>query len=532
MHTAISINAPVARQRGAQTLRWALLIALWLLALAWVRPLSDPDEGRYAVVALDMLRSGDWVTPTLNGLPFFHKPPLYYWLAAAGFSVLGVHEWVARLPSLIGAWMAAMSLLLLVRRYASVADAKAATVVLVTMPFAYLAAQYANMDMLLAGCVSACTACAFAATWNAGADRPWRAWMVLAGLFAGLGFLAKGLIGIVLPGMVWCLWLLWERRWRQAWLALYPPVWLALWLVAAPWAILAQQRQPPFFHYFFVTQHFQRYTATGFNNPQPWWFYLAVIALACLPWTLCGAYGGWRAWRRRGARRQQPAVPWSRHALHSLDRFMAVWGLVVVGFFSIPHSKIVGYVLPALPPLAYGVARVFNGAALGAVAHRGRRFAVVAGLAASLCVLAAVALGTWAVPQKARWQRLSALPVQPSDRVMMLGHLYYEVPFYLPTNDPAWVVDDWQGPQQATSDNWKKELQDAADFAPQRAKQLLIGPAQAQLQLCSAAQTVWVVGEPATAQQMLPALAQQSPVLQIGPHAVWRWKASASNCNP
>ena len=211
---------------------------------------------------------------------------------------------------------------------------------------------------------------------------------------------------------------------------------------------------------------------------------------------------------------------------------MAVWGLVVVGFFSIPHSKIVGYVLAVLPPLAYGVARVFNGAALGAAARRGRRFAVVAGIAASLCVLAAVALGTWAVPQKARWQRLSALPVQPSDRVVMLGHLYYEVPFYLPTNDLAWVVDDWQSPQQATSDNWKKELQDAADFAPQRASQLLIGPAQAQQQLCSAAQTVWVVGEPAAAQQMLPALAQQPPLMQIGPHAVWQWKASASNCNP
>lgn len=194
MHTAISINAPVARQRSAQTLRWALLIALWLLALAWVRPLSDPDEGRYAVVALDMLRSGDWVTPTLNGLPFFHKPPLYYWLAAAGFSVLGVHEWVARLPSLIGAWMAAMSLLLLVRRYASAADAKAATVVLVTMPFAYLAAQYANMDMLLAGCVSACTACAFAATWNAGADGPALARLDGAGgPVCGAGLFGQGL---------------------------------------------------------------------------------------------------------------------------------------------------------------------------------------------------------------------------------------------------------------------------------------------------------------------------------------------------
>lgn len=82
-------------------------IFAWLAAMAWFRPLAAPDEGRYAGVAWEMLRSGDWLVPRLNGLPFFHKPPLFYWISAAAMSVFGVSEWPARLPSLIGATFAA-----------------------------------------------------------------------------------------------------------------------------------------------------------------------------------------------------------------------------------------------------------------------------------------------------------------------------------------------------------------------------------------------------------------------------------------
>ncbi|GAO22089.1 glycosyl transferase family 39 [Alicycliphilus sp. B1] len=73
-------------------------IFAWLAAMAWFRPLAAPDEGRYVGVAWEMLRSGDWLVPRLNGLPFFHKPPLFYWISATAMSVFGVSEWPARLP--------------------------------------------------------------------------------------------------------------------------------------------------------------------------------------------------------------------------------------------------------------------------------------------------------------------------------------------------------------------------------------------------------------------------------------------------
>ena len=224
MPTAITLGVQVSRSKLNDTLAYGAAMALWLLVFAWIRPLSAPDEGRYAVVALDMLRTGNWVTPHLNGLPFFHKPPLYYWLAAGGYELFGVHAWVARLPSMLGAWMASMSLLILARRYTNASTALSAAIIFLTMPFAYLASQYANMDMLLAGCVCACTACAFIATVESRLGKHWQSWITAAGVFAGLGFLAKGLIGLVLPGLVWFIWMLWERRWKQLALPLYPPV--------------------------------------------------------------------------------------------------------------------------------------------------------------------------------------------------------------------------------------------------------------------------------------------------------------------
>ena len=532
MDSLVTTRPVPARFAWAIEARTGLWIGIWLLALAWVRPLSDPDEGRYAVAALQMLRSGDWVTPSLNGLPFFHKPPLYYWLAALGFQAAGVHEWVARLPSLLGAWLAAMALLTLLKRYTSQTVAIAAALVLVTMPYAYLAAQYANMDMLLAGCMTACICCAAAATLearNGHGRRLWIAWLAGAGVWAGLGFLAKGLIALVLPGLVWAIWLGWERRWRQWWLPLHVAAWLPVLLIAGPWVWMAQQRHGGFFHYFFVTQHFQRYTGTTFNNPQPWWFYGAAIALAALPWTGWALAASWRCRRRESGvaqdrmARLSATAPGARAAMspsaavRSLDRLMLVWFAVVVAFFSEPHSKIVGYVLPALPPLAYGVVRVVQAAGWQ------RHARSVLGLAAVLCVALSLVLGTVAVPAKTQWRSLHTLPVQAADRLVMLEHLYYEVPFYLPSTQPPLVVDDWKASQGRQADNWKKELTDAAEFDPQQGSTVLLDARTLQGYACAHPQQhLWIFGTAEAAQRQWRSLHGVGPVLSLGGTQVWQ----------
>ena len=196
---------------------------------------------------------------------------------------------------------------------------------------------------------------------------------------------------------------------------------------------------------------------------------------------------------------------------------MLVWFAVVVAFFSVPHSKIVGYVLPALPPLAYGVVRVVQAAGWQ------RHARSVLGLAAVLCVALSLVLGTVAVPAKTQWRSLHTLPVQAADRLVMLEHLYYEVPFYLPATQPPLVVDDWKASQGRQADNWKKELTDAAEFDPQQGSTVLLDARALQGYACAHPQQhLWIFGTAEAAQRQWRSLHGVGPVLSLGGTQVWQ----------
>lgn len=171
MRGLCSIWEVLMRPSGAV---WLLLgTLLWLGMFGWVRSLHIPDEGRYVGVAWDMIRFHSTWTPLLNGLPYFHKPPLFYWLNEASFLVFGVHEWAARVPSLLASWLTVVALYFFVRRHRGVQVATLSVLALVTMPYYYGASQYANLDMLVAGMISL--------TLLAGAEAVSRAAMVSAG---------------------------------------------------------------------------------------------------------------------------------------------------------------------------------------------------------------------------------------------------------------------------------------------------------------------------------------------------------------
>src|SRR5262245_30118 len=269
----------------ANTAVLGLAVFLWLAALAWLRPLSLPDEGRYVGIALEMLWSGNWLQPTLDTLPYFHKPPLFYWLTAASLGTFGINAWAARLASLLAATACAVGLHQFLWRWAGEPHARAALLVLVTTPFFYGGAQFASMDMLVAACISGTILCGAHAVLNASDARPSRPALAGAYAFAALGLLAKGLIGIVIPAIVIGVWLV---SLGQAFMILRL-VWLpgvALFaVIGLPWFLLMQARYPGFFEYFFVRHHFERFAAQGFNNPQPFWFLVAVFAALTLPWS-------------------------------------------------------------------------------------------------------------------------------------------------------------------------------------------------------------------------------------------------------
>ena len=475
------------------------LIAAWLLASAWLRPLMVPDEGRYAGVAWEMLRSGDWLTPTLNGLPFFHKPPLFYWLSGAALWLFGLVEIAGRAGALCGATLGAWALYLFARRWGGPAAARRALWVLLVQPLWLVGGQFANLDMLVAGCITA--------TWLALAHAAlcfeqglaYRRWLWLGYALAGLGVLAKGLIGFVIPALCIGLWLLLRGRWRTL-LALFSlPGALLFLLIAGPWYLAMQQRFDGFLHYFFVVQHFQRFSVGGFNNAMPLWFYPAVLALLSLPCLL------WSA--RLLTRRYWAQTGGSPEAAVRLAMLVAVASVLL--FFSIPKSKLVGYVLPAVPPLAWLMADA--SALLAGTRARRNAWRASAALSAALGLAAVL----WLTLHTDYSSRPLALALraehQDNEPVYMLDEYLYDLPFYAQLRQPVRVVSHWRSPEAKARDNWRKELDDAADFNPGAGQRLLLRPEDFEAALCAAPRS-WVLAEPAELARY-PVLAQATPVL-------------------
>ena len=464
VHRTVTAS-PVSSRRDSAPLLLGLL-ALWLLATLGLRPLLLPDEGRYADVARVMWH-GDRVVPTLDGLPFFHKPPLFYWLDIAAMQLLGATEFAARLGSAVGGWTMGAALFFAMRRWHGLPVARTALGVLATTPFFYVGAQYANHDMLVGGLIAAAVLALARAV-----DEPPRVdlrWLVAGWVLCALAMLAKGLIGIVLPALVIGPWLLAFGRWRQLLRLLHPLGLLAFALVGLPWFVAMQWRFPGFFDYFVIEQHFRRFAESTFNNVHGAWFFIVVLPLATLPWS---------AWLPAVARRlvrERDPTTW----------LYAWWTVAIVGFFTLPSSKLVGYAFPALAPWCALLA-------LAVAAGPARRRAWVMGAAAVACV-AIVAVTAWKAPQSNRALGLELRQrVGPDDAVAMVDEYLYDVPFYARLTRPVIIAGDWTDPEIPKRDNWRKELADAARFDPALAPRVLRPLADLERYACGVP-AVWFI---------------------------------------
>ncbi len=477
--------------------RLLALLALWLLVTLGARPLLLPDEGRYGNVARDMLTHGQFWVPMLNGLPFFHKPPLLYWLDIAAMSVLGVNAFAARFGSFVGAWLLAASVFLAVRRWHGARAAVAVLVVLATTPMFFIGAQYDNHDMLVGGLI---TAAVLAFVRAVETPFPPLRWVLTAWLLAALAMLAKGLIGIVLPALVVGPWLLAHRRWREVLRLLHPAGLAVFALVGLPWFAAMQLHYPGFFDYFVIEQHFRRFAQHDFNNVQPAWFYPAVLVLLTLPWS------AWLPWAVRDAR--------ARRDWQGSDHIsLYVWWIVaIVGFFTLPSSKLVGYVLPALAPWCL---------LLAAPAARRTRAAQAMAAVGALACLAVVGALVWKTPHSSRAAaQVLAARIEAGDAVVFVDEMFYDLPFYAGLREPPIVASNWSDPGIALHDNWRKELADAARFDPARASQVLQPLSRLPALTCRANAT-WFVARPGEP-QALKAVPSLSRVYADRDVVLWR----------
>ncbi|MCP5266985.1 MAG: glycosyltransferase family 39 protein [Burkholderiaceae bacterium] len=471
---------PMSRSR---TWMPVLLAALWLGATLGWRALALPDEGRYAGVAWEMLRSGHWLVPSLDGLPYFHKPPLFYWLTAGAFALFDVSGWTARVAPWLGAVVAVAAIHSLALRVKGAVFARNVVLVLATQPFFYAGAQYANLDMLVAGMIAASVVCFAIAAVRADTGEPFRAVAVAAWVAMALAVLAKGLIGIVLPIAIVGLWLILLRRWRIIVALCAWPGLLAFFLLAAPWFIAVGDRVPGFLDYFFVEQHFRRYLGSSFNNRHPFWFLPVALALLCLPWSAWLPLAGTRGVRSLLRRGQALAQPASMHAL------MLVWAGTVLVFFSIPSSKLVGYVLPCLPPLAWLIALAASRSS-GVRARAWWRASAI--IAAIVCVSSIGAIAIWYPYSSQTVAHALDANRKAGEPIYFVGDYYFDLPLLARLHSPVIVVDEWADPAIRARDNWRKELADAARFAPARGREVLVPYAQARVRLC-AGPTAWIV---------------------------------------
>lgn len=314
----------------------AVLLALVLALLAFrlgAVPLVGPDEPRYTRVAVEMHRAGEWVTPTLQGEPWLEKTPLFYWLAGGAFSVLGETEAAARVPSVLATvLLVGATALFGARLYGPAAGLHAGFVAGTSvLPFVY--GRAASMDMLLAAAVTAAIGLAGLRVLGLAGRRA----AVLAAAAAGLATLAKGPLGLVLPVLVLAAYLAITRegRWLRDLLSLRGAA--AFLVVAAPWyaAILLDQGRR-FIDVFILNHNVERFTTTIHRHPGPIWFYLPVLLVGLFPWSGLSV----------------PALVRIEPRASQRDLFVLLWLVLPLVFFSLAGSKLPGYILPCVPPLA------------------------------------------------------------------------------------------------------------------------------------------------------------------------------------
>ncbi|KIF80742.1 glycosyltransferase family 39 protein [Noviherbaspirillum autotrophicum] len=324
---------------------WVLFLifcAVWFYALA-ARTLVPTDEGRYAEMAREMVATGDWVTLRLNGLKYFEKPPLQTWMNALTFEVFGLGEWQARL------WTGLCGLFgILITAYAGTRVFGRrigfhAGLVLASSLFWAALGHVNTLDMGLAGMMTLTLAALLLAQRNDASERAERNWMLACWAGMALAVLSKGLIGVVLPGAVLALYTLASRDWA-IWKRLHFGGGLLLFFaIATPWFVLVSIKNPEFPNFFFIHEHFQRFTSKVHHRAGPWYYFIPILVLGIVPWLGVLMQSLWNA-RREPAQGFQP------------KKMLLVWSVFIFFFFSISGSKLPSYILPIFPALALLIA--------------------------------------------------------------------------------------------------------------------------------------------------------------------------------
>ncbi|HET7452528.1 MAG TPA: phospholipid carrier-dependent glycosyltransferase [Thermoanaerobaculia bacterium] len=330
-----------------------LLLAVLTVLLFVEMPgswLLEPDEARYAEIPREMLATGNWLVPKLNGVDYFEKPPLTYWAGAVSIALLGHDPFAARLPERLAIVGTALLLAGALRKRFGERVAALAALIFLSSPLVFACGRTALTDGVLTFAMTITLLALDRFLVAAEKGEPAGGAAALTGLGCGLALLDKGLIGVVLPGGAFLLWCLLRRTARPIGTILFswaPVVCIA---VAAPYFIAVERAAPGFSKFFWIHEHFARYATAEASRPGPAWYFVVTFLLGMLPWTLFSSRLGRRLWWSR----RRATVP------DASDLWYALWFSVILVFFSLSHSKLVPYFLPACPAAAVLFARLID----------------------------------------------------------------------------------------------------------------------------------------------------------------------------
>ena len=341
--------------------------------------LVGADEPRYAQIAREMLTAhsdachdvkakvfphslkakdlensyhcleGGTVTPILYGQPWLEKPALYYWRAMSFFKEFGVSDWSARLPSSSGAFALIVLIFLHIRRFRPGGQLDAALITASTVAIIGFA-RGASTDMQLAA-----PFCMGMLGWYAWYETGKKFWLFDLYFFGAAATLAKGPIAPFLGLAIIMLFLGLRKEWSALRRTIWIPGVLLYFVMVLPWYIAVQRRNPTFLNEFILGHNLARFATNKYQHHQPFWYYLAVVLVGLMPWTVIAIKALVEALKTSIDEWKVRLKP-RRYLGHSragdaFPEFLVLWALFPILFFSFSGSKLPGYILPSIPPL-------------------------------------------------------------------------------------------------------------------------------------------------------------------------------------
>ena len=334
--------------RGKLLFLFIVPLLLYIVLLP-AMPLMEPDEARYSDIPSMMNSTGDYVTPHLKHVVYLEKPPLSYWATALSFKLFGENDFSSRLFVGLCAWGCIVLVYFMGVFFAGEKAGLYSAGVLTTFLFHFILGRLNILDIPLAFFVCLAIWSGYRHIDKRGQKK---AWIYLFYFSCALAFLTKGLIGIVFPFAILILWLIISWRWRDIFLLFSPAGILIMLAISCPWIILAQQANKDFLWFFFVQEHFLRYTTTMHGKENFLFYYVPIIIAGTLPWcaflaeAMTAGFGNPdRKLSLRGA------LDW---------RFLLTWTVFIFVFFSLSSSKLIPYMGPLFLPLAVIFGYIFS----------------------------------------------------------------------------------------------------------------------------------------------------------------------------